>query len=586
MEERNNNVNSAMEKAENIANQNATGLDAKAERERIASERRVNLARIKAHKRAEKQKAQAAALRERNRRKAEFKERKQRIRAEKQARRDMIKKESKEERARRIQLERTARRDERAEIRRQREQVRRRKAEERRLMRQEKENRKKQNRGVGGWIAAVISLGLATLVLASVLTFTFLMPSTNDNMLESAYRKSFYDTVEQVDNISLNLSKVLASKDTGAIQKYLVNTAINSELAENDIQQLPLQDQSKYYTTKLINQIGDYSKYLNNKLINGENLTESDYQGLTQLYKANLELKQALTNMRNSMGGDFSFSSMLGGGSGNVVISGFNDLQNLSVQYPELIYDGPFSDGQSSKEIKGLKGEQITAEQAKQYFEKIFADYAVSNVKSAGETMGDIECYNVQGSAKGQALYAQISKTGGKLITYSCAGSCKETRIDDQVAIENAQEFMTALGLQDMKAVWINLAGNVFTINFAYQTDGVIVYPDLVKVRVCAETGMVIGIEAKSYYTNHTERKIGKATLTEKQVENYISSDIEIDGIRLALVPVGRNTERLSYEVIGVKEEQTYYVYIDAENGRQLQMFEVIENDSQGQLLV
>ena len=70
----------------------------------------------------------------------------------------------------------------------------------------------------------------------------------------------------------------LATADSGALQRYLVDTAINSELAENSIQQLPLHDESKYYTTKLINQIGDYSKYINNKLIMGEQISASDME--------------------------------------------------------------------------------------------------------------------------------------------------------------------------------------------------------------------------------------------------------------------------------------------------------------------
>ena len=108
---------------------------------------------------------------------------------------------------------------------------------------QENKRKKQDNKGFGGWLAAVISLGVVSLVLASVLTYTLLMPSTTDTMLESSYQKSFYSTVEQVDNIDLNLSKILASKDKTAVQKYLVDTPINSELAENDIQQLPLHDE-------------------------------------------------------------------------------------------------------------------------------------------------------------------------------------------------------------------------------------------------------------------------------------------------------------------------------------------------------
>ena len=49
--------------------------------------------------------------------------------------------------------------------------------------------------------------------------------------------------------------------------------------------------------------------------------------------------------------------------------------------------------------------------------------------------------------------------------------------------------------------VWINLSNNVYTINFASEVGGVIIYSDLVKVRVCAETEMIIGMEANSYYS-------------------------------------------------------------------------------------
>ena len=78
------------------------------------------------------------------------------------------------------------------------------------------------------------------------------------------------------------------------MQLYLTDLAVNSELAENNLQQLPLEDQNKFYTTKIVNQVGDYAKYLNKKIINGETLSREDYANLTNLYKANVALKNAL----------------------------------------------------------------------------------------------------------------------------------------------------------------------------------------------------------------------------------------------------------------------------------------------------
>lgn len=561
----------------------------KAEREKARAEKRVELARIKAHKKAEKQKAKAAALREKNRRKAEYQARKQQLKAEKEARKQMLKNESRKERAKRVAAEKQAAREERIQKRRQKAERKKQLLADKRAKREEKnrnrQKNKERNKGIGGWLAAVISLGVATLVLASALTFTFLMPTVNDGMLEANYQKSFYDTVEQVNNIDLNLSKALASSDGGAIQKYLVDASINSEIAENDLQQLPLQDESKYYTTKLINQIGDYAKYLNNKLIDGQSLTERDKDGLVQLYRANAAFKEALQKMMGQMGADYSFSSMINGGNGDLIISNFNELQNLSVQYPELIYDGPFSDGQKNREIKGISGEKISEETAKEEFMKAFGNYSFSKVENAGETAGDIECYNVQGEADGELLYAQISKRGGKVVMFAYAGSCTEVRCDDGTAIEKAEEFLSALGFNDMKPVWINLANNVYTINFAFVEGDAIVYSDLVKIRVCAETGRVIGMEASSYYINHTERKGGVPVLSEAEAAEKVSSEIEIENARLAIVPKGSFEEKLCYEFTGVYDGSTYYVYIDAETGNQVEMFKVIES-TEGTLLM
>ena len=530
------------------------------EKEREDYNKRVELARISAHNKAEKQKAKAAALREKNRRVAEHKARKQQLKAEKEARRELYKSQSRKERLKR-------------------------KAERAAALRAERREKRQNKKGYGGWLAAVISLSVATLVLASALTFTFLMPTETDTALEATYRKSFYDTVDQVDNIDLNLSKVLATSDKGAMQKYLVDTAINSELAENDLQQLPLQDESKHYTTKLINQIGDYAKYLNNKIINGEEITDADVEGLNQLYKGNLAFKNALQKMVEEMGTDYSFSSLMEGGDGNLIISDFNELENLSVEYPELIYDGPFSDGQNQREIKGLSGEDIDAATALDKFNALFSGYGVENAHSDGVTTGDMECFNVVAEKDGEVVYAQFSKKGGKLIMFAYAGSCKEVKCEQADAIATAEEFLEGLEITDMKAVWINLSNNVYTINFAYEADDVVAYPDLIKVRVCAETQTVIGMEAKSYYTNHFERVVETPTLSEAEAEQKVSKNIDVETARLAIVPVGEKTEKLCYEFTGTFDGSLYYVYIDAVSGRQVEMFKVIES-TEGTLLL
>lgn len=447
-------------------------------------------------------------------------------------------------------------------------------------------NRESFNRGkrASGWRAAAIVLGIISIGLAVALGVTNLVPSTNDSMLESSYGRAFYDAVKQVDNVDLNLSKALVTKDKGSLQKYLVDTAINSELCENDLQELPLQDENKYYTTKLVNQIGDYSKYLNNKIIDEKPLTEQDYQTLKSLYEANKTLKSSLYQMVENMGEGFNMTSIMGGGNGNLVVKGFNDLENLSVDYPKLIYDGPFSDGQESKEMKGLSGSDIDCATAKDNFKKIFAEYSLTEITCDSQVKGGVEGFNVSAKKDDEIVFAQFTKKGGKLILYSYSGSCNQVNIGEEEAIQKGQEFLNKLEIKDMKAVWINLANNVYTINFAGYKNGVVIYPDLIKIRVCAETGMVIGLEAKGYYTNHTERQIEKPAITEKQARNYLYDGLNVENVSLALVPIGNDTETLCYEFFGEHEGSQFYAYISAKDGRQVEMFKVIES-TEGKLL-
>jgi germination protein YpeB len=285
------------------------------------------------------------------------------------------------------------------------------------------------------------------------------------------------------------------------------------------------------------------------------------------------------------MGEDYDFSSMKEVDENDVFLSGLSELNNLSQSYPELIYDGPFSDGQDRKQIKGLTDSVITSGQAQDIFKATFAHFALEKVKQVGESDAGIQTFNFEAEVEGESLYAQISKRGGKLIMFDYAGSCEEVVYQDDVATQTAQEFISSLGIKNMKPVWRILSNNVYTINFAYETEGVIVYSDLIKVRVCAQTNKAIGLEATSYWSNHVERAFATPKLSRASAKDKVWKEIQITSSRLAIVPIGNSTEKLCYEFCGEYNEDTYYVYIDAISGRQVEMFKVVRS-TEGELLM
>lgn len=544
------------EKKQQKAQKREEMLLKKAEREKIKAQKRVELAKIKAAKKAEREKQKASENRERSRKRALLKEKKAERKAKKEERKQDIK-------AKKLEAKNQRKHDKQ----------------------KDKQKNKQKKRGYGGWLAAVISLAITSLALLSALTYTVVSSPSLNGELEVIYRKSFLSTIEQVENIDVNLSKALMSKDTGALGLYLSDVAINSELAENEFSNLPISTEAREYASKVINQVGDYSKYLNKKIMRGESVTEEDFDNLTTLYAHNKTLKEYLSRAQKNMGDDYKFSLMKEDDENDALLMGLTELNNLSTSYPELIYDGPFSDGADRVEVKGLSGEELSFSEAKDVFTKTFGFLGITDVKEAGELNSTIPCYNFTGMVTGEELYAQISKVGGKVITFSYAGSCNAVNYHNAEVIDKANEFLAGLGFENMKDVWINLVNNVYTINYVFEDDGIIVYPDMVKVRICAETGSVIGLEASSYYTNHTERTIEDAKISKTDASKKVSDGLEISSVRKVIAPYGEKSEKLCYEFCGEMGEDVYFVYIDAITGNQIQMFKVI-NSEQGQLLI
>ena len=167
-------------------------------------------------------------------------------------------------------------------------------AEEMHKRKQLKRQEKGKPNGKSGLIAAVIALSAAVLILGGLLTLTYFTPLDEYMTANTTQQKNFYDLVGYVDNIDVNLSKIVVSNDPREQQKLLSEVRVQSSLATNSLAELSLQDENKYNTTKFVNQVGDFSKYLNNKLIYGEEITEKDKETLRNLYEINLQLKNSL----------------------------------------------------------------------------------------------------------------------------------------------------------------------------------------------------------------------------------------------------------------------------------------------------
>lgn len=590
--------NEAAEKRLDAAKAQAAKKEQKYLRKAELQQKRIEKKAELKEKKLEKRAAAAAKKAERKQARldhiAQAKQRKAELKAERAARREMLKNETKGEKQKRLEREKKERialkrskseqRDKaRGQKLKAREAAHARKAADRKHKREQKTERKKHAPGFGGWLAAVISLGVACLALATVVTAgSFRM---NDMATESVsgYRSTLFEMVSVSEDMDNNLSKLRVSSGAGEQTKLLTDLLVDAALMENAIERIPVDTVTGTDISAFVNKTGTYCRTLLTKLSKGETLTQTEKNTLEYLYNVNSGLYNELNELATHMT-EKDFRAFLGGQDG-VVSQKFGEIGQGTLSEPEDTVDAPFS-GEGNVGSSQLDGEEeISKSRAEELVKEYLKNYHIATVMCTGETAAnEIQCYNFMlTDSNGIELFAQITKKGGKLALFNTYESCSEKNFDLETCDGLAREFLAGLGIGDVEAVWLADTGMVADITYVCVQNGVRVYPDMIKVRVCESKGRVVGINAAEYLLNHTDDRAFGSAMSREEAQEKLSEGLTPYAAHLALIPLN-GAETLAHEFACTYGEDEYIVYLDAETGNEIQVYRV-RNSKNGSYL-
>ena len=516
---------------------------------------------------------------------AALKEKRVERKAERIARREMLRNESKADRRARIEREKKervalkrqkalAREKEREQRMKAREAAHERRSQERRHKREQKTERKKHAPGFGGWLAAVISLGVACLALATVVTAgAFRM---NDMTLETAngYRSTLYELVAASEDMDSNLGKLRVSSGAGEQRTLLTDVLVDSELMESALERMPIDNVTSTDISSFVNKTGNYCRSLLAKLGRGQALSEKEKNTVEYLYNINAQLYNELNEMTTHMT-EKDFMAFIGGGEG-VVSQKFGEVGQATLQEPEDTVDAPFTGEGNVGENKLTALEEVSESRAEELVKEYLQNYHIANTQYTGETLAhETACYNFTlTDESGNEMFAQITKRGGKLAFFDTYEQCSEKNFDLDTCDSLAREFLAQLGVSDVAAVWMSDSGMVADLTYTAVKDGVRIYPDLIRVRVCESKGRVVGMDAMAYLLNHDpERKIG-TSMSREEAQQKLSNGLTPYSAHLAVIPLN-GEEVLAHEFACTYGEEEYVVYLDAETGEEIQVYRV-----------
>ncbi len=457
----------------------------------------------------------------------------------------------------------------------------------------ENKNLKKEKSKNHSLRGAVIGLSIATAILGATslgfgIAYGVVQSKSNEYsvQLESVYKRNYYDLVDNVNNADMKISKLLASSNEDYQAKMLGEISEAAKDMQANIASLPLTNDNIVMSVRFINQMSGYTSVLEEKIAKGGTLTEDDKKTLNELHDSLTDMKSYLNDMSRKINAGYSIldaSTRMNGEYDDFSLD-LSGIKSSDTDYPSMIYDGPFSDSVVNQKVIGLTGKEVSKEEAYKKVDQSFKN--ISNLMFEGETNGKFNTYNFSlQNSDGQNLYVQVTKQGGNILTVNGNVDSDVQNIDLTQAEKIALDFAKNNGIKNAGVVWFEELNSHAYFNITPKQDGIILYPDLVKVKVDLEHGIVIGYDAISFFTNHTNRNLGSANVNIDEIKHNIDSSFNIIGSRLVLAPLDYNRQVLCYEVICERNGATYYFYFNAQNGKQENILKVVETEDSSKLM-
>lgn len=392
------------------------------------------------------------------------------------------------------------------------------------------------------------------------------------------YNRVFAELTEYVDDLEITLCKGQVVSTPMQMAKLSADLHSQASGAKANLALLPINGRNLEKTSEFLSQVGEYANCISEKMLRGEKIGKKEILTMQELSGYANTLKSGLDEMLIGINdGNISFDGEKGAlpsfsGGKTAMASELEALEEEFHNYPSLIYDGPFSQHLTLKESLLTKGKaELTKKQVLKKAKKLIGDEKAS----VSEIGGKLPCYSVNSNS----AVAEYTKHGGILLMMIKDRHIEEEKLSVSDAKKKASAFLKENGFNDMRESYYENMGGSVVINYAYEQDGYIVFPDLVKVKVALDDGEIIGFESRGYVMNHTYRSIPKPVITAEDALKNVNPDLQIKETTMAVIPLESGNEACCYQIKGVVSGRHFLIYVNTQTGDTEDVQILLENE-------
>ncbi|WP_110927593.1 germination protein YpeB [Bacillus massiliglaciei] len=398
---------------------------------------------------------------------------------------------------------------------------------------------------------------------------------------ENNYQRAFHDLSYQVDLLHDKIGSTLAMNTRHSLSPALTEVWRMASEAQNDVGQLPLALLPFNKTEEFLSDIGDFTYKTAVRDLEKDPLTTDEYKRLQSLYKQSEDIQNEMRKVQYQVINNnlkwMDVETALASGdekADNTIVDGFKTVEKKVTAYSEANSVNDISmksTEEKNKNFQNLKGELISKKEALSIFEK-YANLPDDAKVQADENKKGSKYgfYSLNASTEsGLEVNMDITKKGGYPIWFMNNRDVKESKLSLHDAEKKAVNFLKEHDFTSLQLYESNQYDHIGLFNFVTVIDGVRVYPDSVKVKVALDDGTIIGVSAADYLESNKERSIKKPKLSAAQAKEKINSNVKVMEQREAVIMNDEDKEVLCHEFLGTIGNDTYRIFINAENGRE-----------------
>lgn len=401
--------------------------------------------------------------------------------------------------------------------------------------------------------------------------------------IEAGWQRSFNSLTSCMSEIDTALQKTVHSTSPSLMGSACAEIYAKSLEAQASLSELPLSDYQLENMSGFIGKVGDYARAVASGAYNTEKKFDG-YDSLAQLSQSASIMAQNLIQMRADMDEGLlsaaQWRQTMEGGFSSGMGQSFQYMEDEFPELPTLIYDGPYSQHIDEGAAKLIEG---TGEVSQEEALKIAADFAglPQNVFNfTGRCESKLPTYCFSANHDGGELSVSVTVQGGRVLHMVSSSYAGAATLSDEQAVKAAQAFLDERGFGPVKESYRTKNGGLMLINFAAVQDGVICYPDLIKVSVALDDGSIKGFEATGYIMNHRIRDI-PAGIPDDEARLQVSQRLDELSHEMAIIPTEGKNEVFCHEFKCVNSDGRHYiVYINAQTGNEEKILMLIEDEN------